>query len=131
MPDTPSLRTKISLLWVFVSLNIVFADVLSLYTPGVVPQLMTGVIEGVTLSEELMLMAAIFIQIPVGMIVLTQVLPARRNRIANIVAAGVTILFVVGGGSLKLHYIFFASCEVIALLVIIYLSRHLRHEQAA
>ncbi|PWJ21600.1 DUF6326 family protein [Jannaschia seohaensis] len=109
----------LSLLWVFVSLNIVFADVLSIYTPGVLPQVMEGVVEGVALSETLMLIAAVFIQIPLAMIVLTHLLPPRGLKLVTTVAALVTAAFVIGGGSLKPHYIFFASCEVLALLTIL------------
>jgi TRAP-type C4-dicarboxylate transport system permease small subunit len=126
MQSTASPALKISFLWTFVALNIVFADVLGLYTPGVLPQVMNGVVEGVQLSEELMLIAAVFIQIPVAMIVLTQFLPTRVNMILNVIAVVVTTVFVIGGGSLKLHYIFFASCEVIAMIAILYQVRRLR-----
>jgi hypothetical protein len=44
----------------------------------------------------------------------------RINRWANIVASVVTILFVVGGGSPFPYYIFFASVEVVCMLVIIW-----------
>jgi hypothetical protein len=122
MQSTISTPTLISLLWAFVSFNIVFADVLSLYVPGVLPQVMEGVVEGVALSEGLMLAAAVFIQIPVAMIVLTHVLPSRIIRSVTTLAVVVTSVFVVGGGSLKMHYIFFALCELLALFTILRLS---------
>lgn len=122
MNATIATPTQLSLLWAFVALNIVFADVLSLYTPGVLPQVLEGVVEGVALSETLMLIAAVFIQIPVSMIVLTPVLPLRLRRSVTTVAAVVTAAFVIGGGSLKSHYVFFAVCEILALTTILYLS---------
>ncbi|MCU4654357.1 DUF6326 family protein [Roseibacterium sp. SDUM158016] len=122
MQSTISNPTLISLLWAFVSFNIVFADVLSLYVPGVLPQVMEGVVEGVALSEGLMLAAAVFIQIPVAMIVLTHVLPPRIFRSVTTLAVVVTSVFVVGGGSLKMHYIFVALCELLALFTILRLS---------
>lgn len=93
-------RVKLSCLWAFVALNIAFADILSLYTPGVMPQVMEGVVEGVELSENLMLVAAIFIQIPVAMIVLTQFLSARANKVVSTIAVVITAAFVIGGGGL-------------------------------
>ena len=112
-------RVRLSCLWAFVALNIAFADILSLYTPGVMPQVMEGVVEGVELSENLMLVAAIFIQIPVAMIVLTQFLSARANKVVSTIAVVITAAFVIGGGSLMPHYVFFATCEVLALLLIL------------
>ncbi|WP_373482141.1 DUF6326 family protein [Acetobacterium sp.] len=46
----------------------------------------------------------------------------KVNRWANIIASIITITFVIGGGSLYLHYIFFASMEVICMLMIIWYS---------
>ena len=109
-------RNAISSLWVFVAFNIAFADILSLYTPGVLPDLMEGVVEGIELSESLLLVGAFFIQIPIAMIVAMQFIAPRVWRSVNTVAVVVTAAFVIGGGSFKLHYIFFASCEVLALL---------------
>lgn len=115
-------RVPVSLLWVTVSLNIVFADVLSLYVPGVLPEVMNGTVEGVTLSESLMLVAAFFIQIPITMIILTYLLSPRLLRPVTMVAVLITAAFVIGGGSLKPHYLFFAFCEVMALSAILYLT---------
>lgn len=114
-------RNAFSSLWAFVALNIAFADILGLYTPGVIPEVIEGVIEGVTITENMMLIAAVFIQIPVAMIVAMQFLPLRAWRAANTLAALVTAVFVLAGGSLKPHYIFFASCEIVALLSIVVL----------
>lgn len=111
-------RNALSSLWAFVALNIAFADILSLYTPGVIPEVIEGVVEGVTITENLMLIAAVFIQIPVAMIVAIQFIPLGLWRAVNAPAIVVTALFVVGGGSLKPHYIFFASWEILALLSI-------------
>jgi hypothetical protein len=122
MQSTLSPPGLISLLWIAVVLNMVFADMLSIYTPGVLPQVMNGVVEGVTLSENLMLIAAVFIQIPIAMIVVSHLLPGRIAKGANTVAVTVTAAFVVGGGSLKPHYIFFASCELIAMAGILHLT---------
>ncbi|PTX56420.1 hypothetical protein C8N43_1079 [Litoreibacter ponti] len=111
-------RHVISSLWTMVALNIAFADILGLYTPGTLPEVMSGVIEGVALSDNLMLIAAVFIQIPIAMIVATQLLAARTLRLVSLVAVLVTALFIIGGGSLKPHYIFFALCEIAALAAI-------------
>ena len=114
-------RNALSSLWAFVAFNIAFADILGLYTPGVIPEVIDGVIEGVTITQNMMLIAAVFIQIPVAMIVAMQFLRLRAWRTVNISAALVTGVFVVAGGSMKPHYIFFASSEIVALLSIVVL----------
>jgi hypothetical protein len=57
-------------------------------------------------------------EIPIAMVVLTQVLPARSARWANVIAAVLTILYVVGGGSAAPHYLFIAGVETLACVVI-------------
>jgi hypothetical protein len=50
----------------------------------------------------------------------------RANRWANTGAAAITTVFVVGGGSLDLHYVFFATVEVACMALIVWSvwSRH-------
>lgn len=113
---------KISSLWVVVMFNMAFADILSFMDPDFLTQIATGTIDGVTITPMFLLMAAVFVEIAIVMIFLTRALGRRASRTTNFVAVAVTILFVVGGGSLKPHYIFFASVEVIAMLYIAYLA---------
>lgn len=115
MGNLAARRSALASLWTFVALNIAFADILSLYTPGVVLEVIEGDIDGVTITADLMLVAAIFIQIPVAMIVAMQFLPRHAWRAANTPAIVVTALFIVGGGTMKPHYLFFACCEILAL----------------
>lgn len=56
------------------------------------------------------------------MIFLTLALRQRTARTVNLIAVVISILFVVGGGSLTAHYIFFSSTEVIVLTYIAKLS---------
>lgn len=67
-----------------------------------------------------MLIFAILLEIPIAMIFLSRILKYRANRWANILAGAITIPFVIGGGSAVLHYIFFATVEVVAMLVIVW-----------
>lgn len=74
---------------------------------------------GAVVEVELLLVFAVLLEIPVAMIFLSRVLKDRANRVTNIVAGVVTIAFVIGGGTLNLHYAFFATVEVACLLLII------------
>ena len=72
------------------------------------------------ITEGLLLAFAILLEIPIAMIFLSRVLKYRANRWANIIAAVITIVFVIGGGSTDLHYLFFATVEVVLLAIIIW-----------
>ena len=109
---------KLSTLWVIVMLNMAYADILSLYVPGIHEEL--AAFAGGTPIVMLMLFGAVKIQFPLAMIFLSRVLGVKANRWANIVIAVTTIIFVVGGGSLMPHYIFIASIEVLCMLAIIW-----------
>lgn len=122
------LATKISTLWVVVLFNMVFADILSFMDPKFLSQVATGVVDGVTITPMFLLLAAVFIQVAILMIYLSRALSQPVSRIANLVAVVITIFFVIGGGSLKPHYIFFASVEVIAMLYIAYLAWNWRQD---
>lgn len=62
---------------------------------------------------------AIVHEIPIAMIALCRVLKQGVNRTVNYIAAGVTALYIVAGGSATPHYIFFALMELICLLFIV------------
>lgn len=113
------MKVKLSTLWIFVTFNMVFADIVGFMNPGALEQIMTGAV-GIEITQELLLVFSILLEIPIAMILLSRVLKYRANRWANIAAAVITILFVIGGGSTYLSYIFFATVEVVCMLLIIW-----------
>jgi hypothetical protein len=119
--EMPSMPTRLSLLWIFIMFNMVFADILSFIYPGGLKEVMTGYAGGVHITPGFLLGAAIVTEIPIAMIVLSRVLKHGANRWANIVAGVVTIAYVIGGGSLnQLHYLFFAAIESACALLIVW-----------
>lgn len=113
------MKVKLSTLWIFVMFNMVFADIVGFMNPGALEQIMTGAV-GLEITQELLLVFSILLEIPIAMILLSRILKYRANRWANIVAGVITILFVIGGGSSYLSYIFFATIEVACMLLIIW-----------
>lgn len=113
-------KVCLSLLWIIVMFNMVFADVLSLYIPG--SHEVVKEFAGDISIAYLMLAGAIIHQIPVFMILLSRVLKYSLNRRLNIGVAIFTIIYVVGWGSLFPHYIFLAGAEVLCLWAIIWIS---------
>lgn len=122
---------KISTLWILVLFNMAFADILGFIYPGFLAEVMTGQIDGIILTPTFILIAAIFIEIAIIMIFLTRALRPALGRTLNLIAVIITIAFIVGGGSLSPHYIFFASIEVITLLYIGWLAWSWRESDLA
>lgn len=109
-------KDMISLLWVVVMLNMLKADILSLYVPGTAAELAKTA--GETPITSIMLAAAIIMEIPLLMIVLTHMLNHSVNRWLNIISSILTIVFVWGGFVAYPHYIFIAAVETICLFLI-------------
>lgn len=110
------IKIKLSTLWIVVMLNIIFADILSIMIE-LVNKNTLDIIGGDV--NTTMAVAAIITNIPILMIYLSRALPYKANRISNIIAAFVTMLYVIGGGSLTPHYIIIATIEVMLIFVII------------
>jgi hypothetical protein len=109
------IKTKLSVLWIVVLFNLLFADILSIMV-ALVNKNTLDIIGEVTTT---MAIAAIITNIPILMIYFSRSLDFKINRILNIIAGFITMVFVVGGGSLAPHYIICASIEVILLILII------------
>jgi hypothetical protein len=107
------LKARLSALWIVVLMNILSADIFSFLLSG-----MTGD-ASVTVTPFMMLALAIPQELPIAMIFLSRVLKYRANRLLNIIASVITSLYVMAGGSLTPHYIFFAAAEIAAMLLII------------
>ncbi len=113
------MKVKLSTLWVVVMFNMIFADILSFMMPGFLKELVDGSFE-IQITQGLLLVFAILLEIPIAMIFLSRVLKYRANRWANTIAAAITIPFVIGMGSRDLHYIFFATIEVVCMSLIVW-----------
>lgn len=115
-------RARLSAAWVFVMLNMIFADILSFMSPGALQQVLAGNVEGIQITPAFLLVAAIVAEIPIAMVLLSLLLPQRTARWANLAAAVVTVAYVLGMGSATPHYVFIAALETLGCLAIAWLS---------
>ena len=129
-PLGASLKTKgkintkvlLSTLWIVVMINMLKADILSLYIPGAADEVAKTSAATGTPIPFLMLGGAIMMEISIVMIILSRVLSFKVNRWVNIIVSLITIVFVVGGGVSYPHYLFIAAVEVICLLLVIWFA---------
>ena len=115
---TQNRKAILSTLWAVVMFNLLAADILSSYIPGAHEKM--AEFAGETPIPQLMLGGAIMMEIPIAMIFLSRILKYRANRWANIIAAAITIVYVIGGGEAYPHYMFFATIEVACMLLIVW-----------
>ncbi len=113
-------QTLLSTLWIFILLNMIFRDLHQLGKKDFLVEIMSGVVNGVEITEELMLLGGVLAEIPILMVLISRLLSDQANKWANIVASSVTMLVLVSA----LHYadlddIFFMVIEVVAFLAII------------
>lgn len=113
-------RARLSLLWVFVMLNMIFADILSFMSVDSLQQLLAGKAGQITITPGFLLLAAVLTEIPIAMVVLSLVLPQRAARWANVIAGAFTIAYVWGLGSAAPHYLFIAGIETLGCILIVW-----------
>jgi hypothetical protein len=119
---TEHLRSRLSTLWVFLMLNMAFADILGFMYPGALQKIMSGDADGIQMTPAFLLLAAVMTEIPIAMVFLSRWLKGRAGRWVNVAGAVFTIAYVVGLGSLTAPYIFFAVIEAVCGLSIIWLA---------
>jgi len=98
----------LSTLWIFATLNFVYCDVVTLFSYVTTKPT-------IQYTQPFLLGAAILVEIPIGMVLLSRVLKYRTSRWANIIAGAVmtvvqTITLFVGTPAP--YYAFFSVIEI-------------------
>jgi hypothetical protein len=122
--STMDMRSKLSTLWIFATLNYLYCDVAGLMDRDLLTGYLAGNVNGLEISQGFLLGAGILVEIPIAMVLLSRVLEYRANRWAN-VAAG-TVMTVVQlatlflGGSPTMYYLFFSVIEIATTAFIVW-----------
>lgn len=124
---TAKMDTKILLiiLWVFFTVNFMYADTLSSLEPGVLAMEMSGYVADGTIkiTDGFLLGTAIMFEIPFLMIVLSWVLKYRVNRWANIIAGTLFVVIQISSlflGAPSPAYVFYSTIEIAGLSLIVW-----------
>lgn len=115
-------RSKLSTLWILVLFNMIFADIVGFMNPGALERIISGEEATFEITQGLLVVFAVLLEIPIAMILLSRVLNRRANQLANTAAVMLTILFVIGARSEYLSYLFFATVEVVSMLLILWFA---------
>ncbi len=111
-------KVKLSLLWIFVIINMAYADILSLMDP-------TSIIRGIMVGDPMpaggLMAGAIVMETSFAMVILSWLLNYKANRWVSLLIGAFMILQIVIGGH-GLYYVFFTIVEVASILLIIWFS---------
>ncbi|MDO5711706.1 MAG: DUF6326 family protein [Micrococcales bacterium] len=89
-PPVP-VRAKLAAAWTSFMFLYIYVDYFHLYMPGTIDDLRDGVVFEFDISQAFVTVALTSIAIPSVMIVLSVILPARANRVINLVVASLLI----------------------------------------
>jgi hypothetical protein len=132
--EKPDRKTILSTLWIFLTANYIYCDVLSHMQPVVIKELIAGTLGSIQVTQSFLLTAALMMEIPFAMIILARVLKYRANRWANIIAGAVMAAIQVGtmnmGTPPTLHYLFYSAIEIACTLFIAWYAWTWRNPEA-
>jgi len=111
-------KVKLSFLWIFVLLNMAYADILSLMDPT---SPIRKVMDGTPMPAGGLVAGAILMETAIAMVILSWILNYKVNRWTNIVIGSLNIIAVVTGGH-GLYYVLFATAEVVCMLLFIWFA---------
>ena len=113
-------------MWIFVLLNMIYADILGMLRPGYLEFLDQM---SQQLSGNTVLLFAVLMEVVIVMVLLSKILNRKVNRWAHFVAVPLSILWVVVpslmpslGDTTPLSYVFFAAVEVVTMLAMLYFA---------
>jgi len=113
----PDIKARLSALWLFAILTYTYGDVVTLMDPVRHAS--------VQLTEGFLLGGAIFMMIPITMVLLSRILEYRSSRWASIIAGTImtvslpVTLFV---GKPTIYYIFFTVIEIVCTALIVWFA---------
>lgn len=117
------MKKKLSALWLFVTLNYLYCDIVTVMDPGKLQQFFAGSVNGFQINQGFLLGASILVEIPIAMVLFSQLLKYKANRIANIIAGIIMTLVQAAtliGPRPTNYYMFFSIIEIITTILIIW-----------
>ena len=115
-------QAKLAAAWTSFMFLYIYVDYLHLYKPGVIDDILAGIVWEFNISQTFVTVALTSVAIPILMVMLSMTLPARANRTINLVVASLYVpfsMFNAVGESWTYFYGLGVALEVIVLAVIL------------
>ena len=123
--DNPPIpvQAKLAAAWISVMFLYAYVDIIAFFKPGVIDNILAGKVWEFDVSPTLLTTFLALMAIPIFMVVLSMTLPARANRITNLIVAAVQVPYaafnVVGESAWASFYGLGVVLEVILLAFIL------------
>jgi hypothetical protein len=119
-------KAMLSTLWIFVMFNYLYCDLISNMESSVLKGYLEGHVGSIQVNQEFMLGAALLMEVPIAMVLLSRVLKFNVNRWANIIAGAIMTIVQVSsfffGTGPTLHYIFYSIIEATCTAFIVWFA---------
>lgn len=130
-----SMRSRLSMLWLFALLNYLYCDVVTLMDPTMLRPFSSGIVGGAEITQTFLVAAGILMEVPIGMVLVARLLAHPRvNRVANIAAGAVLTVVQLGSVVAKPaapYYLLFSAIEVAATVAIVWTAWRWRASEAS
>jgi hypothetical protein len=113
-------NTKLSALWLFILLNIIFRDLHQFANKPFLEMLLTGTYNGIEVTEELMLLGGFLAEVPIAMVLFSLLLTRRIGRPVTFVAAFITAATLVSSAPSDMDDVFHLVIELAAMVAIVW-----------
>lgn len=115
-----SVQAKLAAAWTSFMFLYVYVDILNFYKPGVVDGILNGLVWRFDVSSTLLTIMLASVAIPALMVMLSMALPARANRVTNLVVASLYIpysMFNAAGATWEWAFFYGLSIGIEVLLL--------------
>lgn len=119
-----NIKIKIAGFWIALMFFYTYNDILSFFRKDIMDEILTGKVGGIEINQTFLLSAGILMSIPIIMIALSLILPAKFNRWANIII-GLFHIVILGAsllvsGDLWINYALYEIIEAVFIILIIW-----------
>lgn len=117
-----NIKLKLAMLWISFMLLYGYVDYFTLYMPGNINGILKGKVYLFEITQSFIMSAIVALTIPTLMVFVSVALPAKPNRIINLILAIIHIPYMLFNlaGEAWIHMYFAAIVEVALLFTIIY-----------
>jgi Family of unknown function (DUF6326) len=115
-------QAKLAAAWTSFMFLYVYVDILNFFKPGTIHDILVGVVWEFDVSQVFVTVALTLMAVPILMVFLSITLPARANRLMNLIVTPIYVLvsaFNALGESWTYYYTLSIGLEVIVLALIV------------
>ncbi|PZS32012.1 MAG: hypothetical protein DLM61_07595 [Pseudonocardiales bacterium] len=115
-------QAKLAAAWTSFMFLYVYVDILKFFMPGTIDDILVGIVWQFDVSQVFVMVALTLMAVPILMVFLSMTLPARANRLMNLIVAPIYVVvsaFNALGESWTYYYTLSIGLEVIVLALIV------------